>query len=83
MDDYINSFTDNLLNTVSTQIKKKKNREKIMKTIIEPVLEDINKKYYPHYVTLISLFIMITAIIKAATSDWVMTGKALVALPGS
>ena len=55
MDDYISPITDKLIDTISSQIKKEKNRKKIMKNIIEPVLEDINKKYYPHYITLISL----------------------------
>ena len=58
MDLYIGPMTDSLLTNISNEIKKKKNREKIMKHIIGPVLEDINKKYYPHFVSIISLFIM-------------------------
>jgi len=58
MDLYIGPMTDSLLSNISNEIKKKKNREKIMKHIIGPVLEDINKKYYPHFVSIISLFIM-------------------------
>jgi hypothetical protein len=58
METYVAPITDNLIDIITNHVKKKRNREKIMKTIIEPVLEDINKKYYPHYVTLISLFIM-------------------------
>lgn len=58
MDEYICTITNNLINILTIQVKKKKNRNKIMKNIIEPVLEDINKKYYPHYITIISLFIM-------------------------
>ena len=58
METYIAPITDNIIDVITTHVKKKRNREKIMKTIIEPVLEDINRKYYPHYVTLISLFIM-------------------------
>ena len=58
MNEYLGNITDNLIGTLTTQVKKKKNRDKIMKNIVEPVLEDINKKYYPHYITIISLFIM-------------------------
>jgi hypothetical protein len=58
MDLYVGPMTDSLLTNISNEIKKKKNREKIMKNIIGPVLEDINKKYYPHFVSIISLFIM-------------------------
>jgi hypothetical protein len=58
METYVAPVTDNIIDIITTHVKKKRNREKIMKTIIEPVLEDINKKYYPHYITLISLFIM-------------------------
>jgi hypothetical protein len=58
METYVAPVTDNLIDIITAHVKKKRNREKIMKTIIEPVLEDINRKYYPHYITLISLFIM-------------------------
>jgi hypothetical protein len=58
METYVAPITDNLIDVITKHVKKKRNRDKIMKTIIEPVLEDINRKYYPHYVTLISLFIM-------------------------
>lgn len=58
MDLYIGPMTDTILTNISNEIKKKKNREKIMKHIIGPILEDINKKYYPHFVSIISLFIM-------------------------
>jgi hypothetical protein len=58
VENIVGSITDRVVDTASKHIKNKKNREKIMKNIIEPVLTDINKKYYPHYITLITLFIM-------------------------
>jgi amino acid transporter len=58
VENIVGSITDRVVNTASKHIKNKKNREKIMKNIIEPVLTDINKKYYPHYITVITLFIM-------------------------
>jgi hypothetical protein len=58
MDLYIGPMTDSLLINISNELKKKKNKERIMKDIIGPILEDINKKYYPHFVSIISLFIM-------------------------
>ena len=34
-----------------------------MKNIIEPVLEDINRKYYPHYITIITLFVVMNILL--------------------
>ena len=58
VENIVGNITDRIVDTASKHIKNKKNREKIMKNIIEPVLTDINKKYYPHYITIISLFIV-------------------------
>ena len=60
MDTYVAPITDNIIDVVTRHVKKKKNRDKIMKTIIEPVLEDINRKYYPHFMALLSLLIIMT-----------------------
>jgi len=58
VDNIVGGLTDKMIDIAATHVKNKKNREKIMKNIIEPVLTDINKKYYPHYITVISLFII-------------------------
>ena len=31
-----------------------------MNNIVKPILEDINKKYYPHFMALLSLLIIMT-----------------------
>jgi hypothetical protein len=63
VENIVGNITDRIVDSASSHIKNKKNREKIMKNIIEPVLTDINKKYYPHYITLITLFIMMIAML--------------------
>jgi hypothetical protein len=60
MDNYISPITDNLIDLLTKEISKVKNRKKIMKNIIQPILEDINKKYYPHFMALISLLVIMT-----------------------
>ena len=56
---FIGSLSDNLINSFVDEIKKKKNKEKIMKNIIEPILNDINDKYYPYMLTLTFLLSII------------------------
>ena len=56
---FIGPVTDNLINSFIDEIKKKKNKEKIMKNIIEPILNDINDKYYPHMMTITVLLSLI------------------------
>jgi len=58
MDTLIGPITDNIIDNLAKHVKKKETRNKIMKHVIGPVLEDINRRYYPHYITLITLFIM-------------------------
>jgi hypothetical protein len=58
-DAFIGPFADNLINSFVNEVKKKKNKDKIMKNIIEPILNDINDKYYPHMLTLTILLSMI------------------------
>ena len=52
--------TDNLIDILTSKVSEEKNRKKIMNKIIKPILEDINKKYYPHFMALLSLLIIMT-----------------------
>lgn len=68
---FIGPMTDNLINSFIDEIKKKKNKEKIMKNIIEPILNDINDRYYPHMMTLtvlLSLIIILLLLLLIANS---------------
>lgn len=58
-DSFIGPMTDNIINSFIDEIKKKKNKEKIMKNIIEPIINDINDRYYPHMLMLIVLLALI------------------------
>jgi hypothetical protein len=60
MEKYIGPATDNLIDILTTKVSEEKNRKKIMNKIIKPILEDINKKYYPHFMALLSLLIIMT-----------------------
>jgi len=56
---FIGPMTENIINSFVDEIKKKKNREKIMKNVIEPILSDINERYFPHMMTLVVLLVMV------------------------
>ncbi len=60
MDKIIGTATSDIIDILTTEIYKEKNRKKIMKKIIQPILEDINKKYYPHFMALLTLLIIMT-----------------------
>ena len=60
MDKLIGPATSNVIDVLTSEIAKKKNRKKIIKRVITPILEDINKKYYPHFMALLSLLIIMT-----------------------
>jgi pyridoxal/pyridoxine/pyridoxamine kinase len=57
---FIGTMTDDLINRFIKEIRKKKNKEKIKKYIIDPVLSDINDRYYSLVMTLV---ILLTTII--------------------
>ena len=63
MEEYVSKITKVMFKNVIIELRKDKNRKKIMKDIIEPVLEDINNKYYPHFITLITLLIILIILI--------------------
>ena len=56
---FLGPMTDNLINGFVDEIKKKKNRDKIMKNVVEPILSDINNRYFPHMMTLTVLLALI------------------------
>ena len=60
MDKLIGPATNNIIEILTFEIAKKKNRKKIINRVITPILEDINKKYYPHFMALLSLLIIMT-----------------------
>ena len=60
MEKYVGPITDNLIDILTSKVSEEKNRKKIMNNIIKPILEDINKKYYPHFMALLSLLIIMT-----------------------
>lgn len=56
---YIGPFTKDLLNTCANELKKKETKEKIMKNLIDPVVNEFFKRYSMY----ISCFMFIHMII--------------------
>ncbi len=50
----------NIIEVLTLEISKEKNRKKIINRVISPILEDINKRYYPHFMALLTLLIIMT-----------------------
>ena len=60
---YIGPFTDKLINDFIQEIRKEKNMERIRQNVLDPVLCDINDRYFPHMVTLITLLSLIVLLL--------------------
>lgn len=60
---FLGPLTDNLVDSFVNEMKKKKNKEKIMKNFIEPILNDINDRYYPHMMVLVVLLALIVILL--------------------
>lgn len=60
---YIGPFTDKLIKDFIHEIRKEKNMDRIRSNVLDPVLCDINDRYFPHMVTLITLLAMIVLLL--------------------
>ena len=60
---YIGPFTDKLIDDFITEIRKEKNMEKIKSGVLDPVLCDINDRYYPHMAILITILLLIVLLL--------------------
>lgn len=64
MSQIIGSLTNTVLDSIVKEMKKQKNKEKIMKNVIDPLLCDITTRYYPHFLTVtIILVVMVILLI--------------------
>lgn len=52
---HIGPMTDEIVNELIREFKRKKIKDKIVKHVIDPIICDIAEKYYPHIVTLMVL----------------------------
>lgn len=58
---FVGPMTDTIIENIISELKKKKNRDKIIKNVIDPLLKDINERFYPHMLT--GIIVMITIVI--------------------
>lgn len=63
MSSIIGPVTDTFINNVIIEVKKKENKEKIMKYIIDPFLSDLSTRYYPYILTLLITMIIIVILL--------------------
>ena len=60
MTNYIGTITSNILDGFIKELKKDKIKEKIMSEIINPILTELSKKYYPYLISIgIMMFVLI------------------------
>jgi len=57
MTDFIGPFTNNLIDKLVCTLKKKENKEKIIKHFINPILSDITERYYSYFLSLVIILI--------------------------
>lgn len=62
---YIGPITDTVLNSIIKELRKKHNKEKIMKNIIDPLVHDITNRYYPHFISVTVVLIVIVILLFA------------------
>ena len=59
MSSYIGPIADSLIDGIIKEFQKKEVKEKIEQNIINPLLADVLRKYYPYLVTIVIIFIII------------------------
>ena len=60
---YIGPMTENLLNTCIKELKKKTNRDKISKHIIDPIFKEITHKFYGYYLIMVFIQLIIICLL--------------------
>ena len=64
MADLIGPITNTVIDTVVNEIKKKHNKERLIKYVIDPLLYNISSRYYSYFImTIIVLVIFIILLI--------------------
>src|SRR5690242_10111946 len=60
---FIGPMMGNLINDFIDEFKKKKYKDKIIKNAIDPVLSDIENRYYPYFMALVMLLVLIVILL--------------------
>lgn len=56
---FIGPMVDNMIDRFIDEFKKRNFKEKIMRTMINPILSDIEDRYYPYFMSLVILLVII------------------------
>jgi len=60
---FIGPLVDRIINDIVSETKKPSNRKKLMHHFINPVLQDINDKYFFYYIVIVILLIIIVILL--------------------
>jgi len=64
MDDgYVGPITNSIIDGVIKELKRKRNKEKILKHIIDPLLYDLTSRYYHYFITIIIILVIMVLIL--------------------
>ena len=63
MTDFIGPFTNDIIEKFICHIKKKENKDKIIKHFVNPILKDIMDKYYSYFLSLIIILIFMMVLL--------------------
>lgn len=61
----IGPVTDAIIASLGDEIKKPETREKIMTSVIDPLVADIMNRYYPFFIVTIIILVVIIALLLA------------------
>jgi len=59
----IGPITDSFIANFIKELKKKKNKDIVMRNIIDPLICDINNRYFPHMMTFVILLCLIVILL--------------------
>ena len=59
----VGPVTDKIINSVINEFKKKENKEKLMKYVVDPLFIELYNKYYPYLIFIIAVIITIIVLL--------------------
>jgi len=65
MTTYIGPITDSIIDNFIKEVNSKKQKEKIMNNIIDPLLCDLAARYYPYFIMIIIILCVIIILLIA------------------
>lgn len=63
MTPFIGPITNSLIENIIKEFKKKEVKDKIIKNVCEPLLQDLSIRYYPYFICVIVILVLIIVLL--------------------